>query len=308
MNQFKTGQDFEIYETDYMNNTSMQEIYNVKQPVIFRLDTVEPSLFDFFTLDNIHTTTDEMIQVKDTHDYTQPDTTTVDSIFLPYPSALNLMRTDTRSHYFTENNFEFVEEGTLLDTKFDLLDSLLKPNFTIQKKYDLLFGSNNVETPLRYHTDDQRFLLVMNSKITVRMTPWKSSKFIRCSKDYDNYEFWGYVSPKDTNQMKYIEFDVMKGSVLYIPSYWWYSIRFVNTPGENENGGENEPFIVACTYNSIVNKMANLPDIMKYYLQQQNTTTKIGKPITSPVGIESITPPATIADNEKETQLPQNVE
>jgi hypothetical protein len=34
--QFKKGEDLEIYEMDYTTNTHLQEICNVKQPVLFQ--------------------------------------------------------------------------------------------------------------------------------------------------------------------------------------------------------------------------------------------------------------------------------
>ena len=299
IDQYKKGQDFEVYETDYIDNSNMQEILNVKQPVIFELNNVEPSIFEYFTLDNISTVNCPYnVNVKDTNDYYK-DQDSVDFISLPYHSALSLMRTDTNAHFFTENNFEFVEEGTLIDTKFDILDSLFKPNFTIQKKYDVMFGSKNAGTPLRYHVDYRKFLIVMKGKITVKMTPWKSSKYLHEMKDYDNFEFRSPVNiynpqtpyKHDVDKLKFLEFDVHNGHVLYIPPYWWYSIKYSN---------EEDTFILGCTYNSIINRIANIPDIVKYYLQQQNTTKKVTKTLNTQENIENPAENKQINDDTQE--------
>ena len=35
IHQYKTGEDMEIYEMDYVSNTHLQEVCNIKQPVLF---------------------------------------------------------------------------------------------------------------------------------------------------------------------------------------------------------------------------------------------------------------------------------
>jgi hypothetical protein len=65
--------------------------------------------------------------------------------------------------------------------------------------------------------------------------------------------------------MKFLEFDVPTGYVLYIPPYWWYSFKFSN---------ENITSISSFTYNTTMNIVSNSVDLIKYFLQQQNITKK----------------------------------
>ena len=54
---------------------------------------------------------------------------------------------------------------------------------------------------------------------------------------------------------------------MYIPSYWWYSIKY-----------DEEPTICSSfVYNNIMNCISNLPNWVLYYLQQSNTKTKVVK-------------------------------
>ena len=63
--------------------------------------------------------------------------------------------------------------------------------------------------------------------------------------------------------MKFLEFEVMEGFILYIPPFWFYSIRFL---------GSDQPTIIeSYTYNSIMNVVSNLPQWGMYFLQQFNT-------------------------------------
>ena len=96
------------------------------------------------------------------------------------------------------------------------------------------------------------------------MTPWKNRKLLgnETKKDYENYEFW---SPSDIwnhppDKIKYLEFDVKEGYTLYIPPYWYYSIKFVN-PAIS---------IASFTYSTGMNIISNLSNIGLYFLQQNN--------------------------------------
>ena len=108
------------------------------------------------------------------------------------------------------------------------------------------------------------------------MTPWKSRKYLHPIKDYENYEFrspinvWTPQSQymNEMDKMKFLEFDVYTGYCLLIPPYWWYSIKFSSEP---------DTIAIGATYYSVINTIANIPDIARYYLQQQNITTKVAR-------------------------------
>jgi ribosomal protein L16 Arg81 hydroxylase len=107
------------------------------------------------------------------------------------------------------------------------------------------------------------------------MTPWRSHKYLYPIKDYDNYDFRSPVNvwntqPKYTHEMdkiKFLEFDVLAGHVLYVPPYWWYSIKFSDEP----------TLLTGFIYNSIMNIAANIPDYFLYFIQQQNIKTRVTK-------------------------------
>jgi ribosomal protein L16 Arg81 hydroxylase len=99
----------------------------------------------------------------------------------------------------------------------------------------------------------------------------------------------------DMDKMKFLEFDVNPGYVLYIPPYWWYSIKF---------SGENN-LICGITYNSIMNYVANIPNLALYFIQQHN----IKKKITKTLDIENNKDIATHNVNETAAEnIPENIE
>ena len=253
MNQFKKSEDLEIYEMDYSTNTNLQTNCELRQPVLFDYKKVNPELFE-----TIYTSPDSRInvRVKDIK-----DAETGDSIVLPYSSALALMKTDTKARFFSENNTE------LGNNKYPNVDCHLMPGMVINSRRDIMFGSNGASTPMRYHTEYRNFICVRSGKIQVKMTPWKSRKYLLPVSDYEHYEF---RSPVDVwtdacGNIKFLEFDVESGFVLYIPPYWFYSIKYAADDTE----------LYGFYYNSLINCVANIPNWCLYYLQQQNIKHKV---------------------------------
>jgi hypothetical protein len=168
IHQYKRSEDLEIYEADYSSNTQLQEICDIKQPVLFNYKSINPEFYDAITYDNLSGTsyTNYDIRVKESADYWETDDT-VDFVVLPFSSGINLMKSDPKGAYFTENNEEFIEESGL--TSFwNKNDDFLKPNFVVYTKYDIMSGSRESCTPLRYHTNFRHYLSVNSGKIRVR--------------------------------------------------------------------------------------------------------------------------------------------
>ena len=309
VNQYKKSEDLDIYEMDFSNNTHLQEVCDIRQPIIFEFQTIHPKLFSELEPAKISKFHSYDVHVKDAHDYynhNRAEHTQVDSVNLSFNSTIRLLENDGASHFFSEKNEEFLEESGLLKI-MKSMDDFLKPPFTIMSHHDLTFGSPGAVTPLRYHTHNRQFICVSSGSIRVKMAPWKSSKYLHPIKDYENYEFRSPVHPitpkseyaMDFERTKFLEFDVPKGYVLYIPPYWWYSIQYSQTPGT---------FVCEVAYNTIMNCISNLPDLSLYWLQQQNITKKITKipetlPPSSPIVLEiSETKPITSDSNEVEVQ------
>jgi len=297
--ELKRGEDLEIYEMDYLSNEQLQEVCSLKQPVLFNYDSIAPEFFENITIESLAEKNGQYdVKVKETSDYhktiafaedTKQDVS-VEYIILPLQSAHGLMTTDNKSNYFSENNDLFLEDSHLDGSLFGENDVNLKPPFVVQTKYDIQFGSKGAITPLRYHTNYRQFICVNAGKITLKMTPWKSSKYLHPIKDYLNYEFrspvnaWKPQKPyiHDTDRVKFLEFDVLSGNIVYIPPYWWYSMQYSN---------ESDTLVTSFTYNSIMNCIANLPDWTMYFIQQSNFTNVPLKSSNKRTTVEQIAEP-----------------
>ncbi len=264
--QFKKSQDLEIYEMDYKDNAHLQEVCDMKQPVLFEFESVQPRLFNSLDYPSLHDAPNFDVKLKDTYDYFGGVGVrgSVNYIVLPFQSAFKLIDTDVNKHFMIEGNNDYVEESPYYDI-YRSCDAHFKPAFTGQTKYDLFFGSRGTYTPMRYHTCYRQFLSVNSGKIHVKMTPWRSYKYLHPYHDYEEYEFVSPVDPwapqaeyvSDYQKVKFLEFQVSKGFVLYVPPYWFYSIKY-----------EEDTVCSGFVYNSVMNMVSNVPHYARYYLQQ----------------------------------------
>ena len=277
--QYKLGEDLEIYEMDYTNLAHLNEVCDLKKPVLFSYKDCNPGFFDALDYDAMEQYKSHDLRVLDIRDYWK-DNSNIDYTILSLSSTRALINTDTQSSYFTEGNQLFIDEAGLT-AAFRSNDELLRPAFVIHPIYDIMFGSPNAITPLRYHTHHRQFMCVVSGKIRIKMTPWKSSKFLYPYKDLDMYEFRSPINvwkPQrkyfaEMDKLKVLEFDVSAGNMLYIPAYWWYSIQY---------GEEPDTIVAGCIYNNITNTLANLPNLSLYLLQQSNISLrpiKTNKPL-----------------------------
>jgi hypothetical protein len=130
------------------------------------------------------------------------------------------------------------------------------------------------------------------------MIPPRSSKYLSAVNDYENFEFrspinaWNVQSlyASDFDKVKCLEVKLQVGQTIYIPAYWWYSIRF----GKNTS--------ISCfRYRTYMNNVAILPKTIMYLLQNQNVKREVAKKVQTmpsiPVSVPDViaTPAAAVA-------------
>ena len=231
MAQFKTSEDLEIYETDYVSNRELDEVCDLRQPVMFEFKSYT-DMFDSPAIDGGSV----VVNVR--------DKTETETIRLPFESAMTLMKTDEKSRFSSENN------PSMPINEIARINAFLKPPWIVQETTDVIFGSNGATTPLQYHTNHRTFMCVKSGRVRVKMTPYKSRKYAGAKTAPDNPNKRMAENEID-ERMRFLEFEVSSGYVLYVPSRWYYSIQMFD-----------DAQVCGITYNTVVSLLANLPDIV----------------------------------------------
>lgn len=259
----KTSDDLEVYEIDNPSKEKLEEICDLRQPILFEysneriLDTCKRTNI----LDNYGAFDVKLRNIKDI-----PKEETGLHIPIAYSNALKIVNDDIEEKYLVENNMDFLEETSMIKS-FKYNDNFLRPYMISSSNYDFLIATEGLKTPFKYELNYRNYILVCEGDIKIKLAPPKSSKYLYQEKDYENFEFTSPINPwnvqsqykADFDKIKCLNISMKKGQILFIPAYWWYSIEF----GENTS-------IATFKYKTYMNTVAISPHIIMNLLQSQN--------------------------------------
>ena len=262
--QLKTSDDLEIYEIDNPSKDKLEEICDLRQPVLFQFQNER--IFESCKRANILDTYGAFdIKIRNVKQSAADDE---DNLYVPlaFSNALKVLREDNAQKYLIENNSEFLEETGIIKS-YRYNDVFLRPYMVAQCNYDLLMAAEQTRTPFRYELNYRNYLLVTEGEIKVKLSPPKSSKYLYQQTDYENLEFSSPVNPwkiqpqykADFDKIKCLDLVLKSGQILYIPAYWWYSIEF-----------GKETSLATFKYKTYMNAVAILPQLVMKLLQSQN--------------------------------------
>lgn len=265
----KTCDDLELYEIDKCSKERLEELCDIRQPIILNYDI---SLFDEFTIDNILSKYSSFdIKIRNVHNfYNEKD----EQIYLPIKleNGIKLLQNDDERKYISEKNIEFLEETSLVKS-LNSNDEFIRPPMLIESYYDILFGSLDAHTVLQYNKNYRNYLLVLTGKVKIKMAPPKSKKYLYPKNDYENFEFRSLINIWDPeekykdnlNKINFLEIDLEPGKIIHIPCNWWYSFKFI----------EKDTIVASFKYRTYMNMVAILPSIILSFLQKQNIRHQI---------------------------------
>jgi hypothetical protein len=289
----KTSDDLEVYEIEQASKDKLEEVCDLRQPILFELenDNILRTSSKKAILENYHAFE---IKIRNSKD---PDYSSEIYMPLPLHASVKLFSEDKASTYYSENNMDFLQEtGVIKHMQYN--DEFIRPHMVSNSYYDILMGSEGAITPFRHEINYRNYFLVTQGSVEVKLAPPKSSRYLSPVNDYENFEFRSPVNPwfvqaqysADFDKMKCLDITLAAGKMLYIPAYWWYSIKF----GKDSS-------ITSFFYRTYMNNIAITPQICMYALQQQNVKREVVKKIP----IEELSKPSPNIDKPVN---PENVE
>ena len=258
----KTSSDLEIYTIESPSKDKLEEICNLRQPVIF--DMYNTQLIDncsLMALDDKYNAFEISIR-----DINNKDQKSEQYVPLLLKESIELFKNDKEKKYITEKNEDFLEETCVVKI-LRYNDYFLRPPFVAKCMYDFLSGSIDSHTPLRYNLNYRNYYYVTSGKIKIKLVPPQYSKYLYENRDYDNFEFNSPLNLWDIQQkykgnfdkVKVLDVELNEGTIIYIPSYWWFTIKY-----------EELSSICSFKYRTYMNFLAISPQICQSILQNQN--------------------------------------
>ena len=268
----KTSDDLEMYEINEASKDKLEEICDLRQPVMFDFNSskIEQTTCLSYLLANYPAFEIKIRNVKDADPNSE--------LYMPLTirNAVKLFDEDKNKTYLSEFNQDFLQEtGVIKNMQYN--DEYIRPYMVSNCNYDVMMGSEGVTTPFRYELNYRNFFLVTEGSIQIKLAPPKSIKYLYPHNDYENFEFRTPVNPwnpqpqytADFDKIKCLEFPLTKGKIVYIPAYWWYSIKF-----------NNNSSISCFRYRTYMNNIAISPHVGMYALQIQNIRRDVVKKVS----------------------------
>jgi len=264
----KTSNYLEIYEIENPSKEKLEDLTAMKQPLV-----INNMSFNTITLD--------YLQINyPTFEVSMYNKATDLFIKLKLEAFCKLMQSNDKSNIITYNNYEFLEETTL-EKQLETADLFIRPYNMFSKKYDIIMGSVNSVTQLKYSINSRNILYVSYGKIEVTLCPPKDYKYLHVKKIYETLEFCSEINiynvePKyydDYNKVKLLRIQLVPNQVLLIPPYWFYSIKIL----------EINSLIFYNTYRTYAGSLAIMPELFIQLLQQDNLKLNIAKHFTNTI-------------------------
>jgi hypothetical protein len=200
----KTNNELEVHNLRKPTKDVFEKICDYRQPVqMFFGD-------DLLKIGDLFGKTIHIRNVDKEPSYVSMDTETADRVF----------EQDKQKRYISERN---TKQGCTVD-------AFLRPPLCAFHQYDYLRGSEGAVTPLRYEIFYRHFLYVAEGSVQVRVATPNTSEVLNVIKDNDLFEFRSEANPWVSNvEFRTKELTLSKGEILYIPAFWWYSVKYTTT-------------------------------------------------------------------------------
>lgn len=256
--QFKSGDDLTLYEIDYTTNAELNNCANLKQPFLFDFSQFD-NAFKPLSLENlVEIQGCYDVVLKEVADYHQMREERQSTVLLSLSAVNTLIQTDSDpGNYFSWNNKAFIYESGLLK-HFQHMNVFLQTPLCVSQNYDVVFGAT---TPFAYHTFERRYLYAVGGNVKIKMCPWRYHKYMTVNKLYRTYEFvsplnvWNPQSQYENGfeKIKFLDVTVPHGHILYLPPFWFYSMRM-----------DKNTVVYEFNYGSVMNVVANIGNLFTH--------------------------------------------
>ncbi len=254
----RVNNDMEIYENKNMSKSNLEEMQNLRQPIVHYMNCEDlNNIFNISKLSNDYSTLNLNIKknnspLESIDKYVEINFNVLNDIF------------NNDNKYFSENNSSFLKQSKLYKI-FSKYDRILQPQLLSSKSYDLILGKKT-STRYKYDSNFRHFIYVSEGDVNIKLSPPNSKKYMNEHKDYYNLIFESSINPflnKDKEKnISTLDLKLTKGQFLFIPAYWWYSLKF------------NNCVLLSFKYNTYMSQLSVLPDYILHFLQKQNIKKK----------------------------------
>ena len=238
---WKVSDDTDIAHVTFPEKNFLETMGDIRQPFIF--DTTNDSSF------LISPTNIDVNMFKNYND---------DKITVPHNTMISALKQEA---YLSKNNSNFFQECGFNEKNSDLM-TLLRPYFCNSSHHDILFGNHSITTPLLYSLNYRNYLYVCEGDVELILVPPKYSNYLLEDNNKTSLiDIWN-PSQDHSNILQNIEsikVPLTKGNILFLPAYWWHSIKF-----------NSFSCVSILSFRTYMNTVAITPQLIRDFIKEQN--------------------------------------
>jgi len=245
---WKTSNDLDIAHISVPNKDTLETIADLRQPFIMDRECKSELLNSEKGLSY------KLSMLKDNK-----------IIEVPHKSLLTTLQ---RESAISLNNHKFLAETDYFNKNKECkeLSIYLRPFMTCSTHNDIIFGSKGASSVLKRNLNYRNYLYVLDGDVEVKLVPPKHSHYMEGNRDDESpIDVWEREKMLNSSEIDTILLPLKKGAVLFLPSYWWYSVRF----------SKETACVGLFSYRTFVNTLAILPQLGMKFIQDKNTSYKI---------------------------------
>jgi hypothetical protein len=253
--QLSHSQEKDVYVLDVPVTIPIEEIFELKQPVVMHLH--DQSLTGDLTKNILS----EHFPKFDMSVYDNTREVTHAHILSSCSATQELFNDDNESRYYTEKNYNFVNTIPPNNIFKGIIQKhqLFEPPLCSRKLFDIMFGSHNSTTSTQYSIMYRNIFTVTKGNLCVKMIHPNLAREhkITVKPNYTDMSFFaeGNIDLWGDKYDETIELVVKEGETFSIPPYWLYSFRY-----------EHETFVTCSYFNSYMTEIATLPHTVLYWI------------------------------------------
>ena len=243
----KKSSELDVYHIDYPSKEKLDEICDIRQPVVFGVTRLEHASRQLSLASLSHSYPEFDINIIGVE---EGGAAPAKLLPVKIKDASVLLASSSATAYRSESNGALLS-ATGLSKHIQGAEYILRPSLSLKAKYDVAFGNVGHHTPLRYHLNYRNYVMVTSGAVSVTMAAPKYTRELVFETDYGAGDAGGagdvtFVSSENpwpssgdggggggsSSEVKYLYVEMHANQILYVPAYWSYSVRF-DQPGSS---------------------------------------------------------------------------
>lgn len=145
-----------------------------------------------------------------------------DPIKIPHNGMLSATK---KEPYLSEKNGTFLKELTW-NKEWNDLDDFLKPHMNLWCDHDILYGNQGVYTAINQCLNYRNYIIILDGNVELKLLPPSSANII----NKRNINVWEPTEDESKllSDVSTVLIPLQKGSIIHIPSYWWWSVKMTD--------------------------------------------------------------------------------